>query len=47
METVLPRTCTDCKGSGIVYLGYGGEYDTQACECQIRKDNNAQIYRIV
>jgi hypothetical protein len=43
METVSPRTCTTCKGSGVMYLGYGGEYDTQPCECQYQENTNAKI----
>lgn len=33
METVLPRTCTMCRGVGYLYYGDSEEYDVRPCEC--------------
>jgi hypothetical protein len=40
METVLPRTCKLCNGVGYLYYGDSNEYDTEACECQIKEKTN-------
>lgn len=33
-ETVRPKTCQSCKGTGVVYYGDSEEYDIEPCECQ-------------
>lgn len=31
-ETVEPRTCKQCKGTGNIYFGDTEEYDVQPCD---------------
>ena len=41
METVLPRTCTMCYGTGVVsWLASDGSFDREECECQYKGENN-------
>jgi len=41
METVIPRTCSMCYGSGIAmwYLD-DDTFETRECECQYKEENN-------
>jgi hypothetical protein len=42
METVLPKTCQICHGTGVLYYGDDQEYDVEPCECKVEKrENNA------
>jgi hypothetical protein len=36
METVLPRTCQICNGTGVLYYGNTEEYDIEPCECKAK-----------
>lgn len=37
METVEPRTCKQCKGTGHMYFGDTEEYDVQPCDaCDVK-----------
>lgn len=39
METVLPRTCKSCNGTGYMYYSSDTEYDVKQCECQSEEVN--------
>jgi hypothetical protein len=42
METVNPRTCTMCHGTGIASWYIDDEtFESQECECQYKGDANA------
>ena len=41
METVLPRTCTECHGAGTILQINDIDYTTEACECQYKEETNA------
>ena len=32
METVEPKTCQQCHGTGAIYYGDKEEYDVQPCD---------------
>ena len=33
METVIPKTCQVCHGTGVLYYGDDNEYDVEPCQC--------------
>jgi cytochrome c5 len=37
METVIPKTCQLCHGTGVTYYGDSDEYDVGPCECKLDK----------
>jgi hypothetical protein len=39
METVLPKTCQICHGTGVTYHGDDNEYDVEPCECIADKES--------
>ena len=41
-ETITPRTCTVCRGTGVLYYGDKEEYDIEPCECQRKEENEIQ-----
>jgi hypothetical protein len=45
METIKPRTCTMCYGTGLVswLSDEEGTFETEECECQYKGDKDAQI----
>jgi len=40
METVIPKTCQLCHGTGVTYYGNDSEYDVEPCECKVEKRKN-------
>jgi len=40
METVLPRTCNMCHGTGVVYWESNDDFDVKECECQYKEETN-------
>ena len=41
METLTPRTCQICKGTGVeVYYIDEDTFDTCTCECKMKEKNN-------
>lgn len=43
METVNPRTCTTCHGSGEIHIGDEFDYHIDPCECQLKEINSGKI----
>lgn len=39
-ETVLPKTCQLCYGTGTLYQGDEEHYDVITCECQYKEESN-------
>lgn len=38
METLQPRTCKICHGTGYIYYGDSEEFDVEPCECKEQKN---------
>ena len=39
MEPVKTRTCSQCHGSGELYVGDENDYHIDPCECQLKETN--------
>jgi len=42
METLLPRTCQMCMGTGVAIMYIDEDtYEARPCECQYEEESNA------